>query len=90
MSWCEGAILTMFFGLARNARLLRAIGGELREAAPESAQSGQPARRFKELSYQTRRSWSRARRVVAKAEHTGDKSNPRFIVTSLPRCVGRP
>jgi hypothetical protein len=33
--------------------------------------------------YRTRKSWSRERRVVGKAEHTGDKSNPRFIVTSL-------
>ena len=64
-------------------RLVRAIGAELQEAAAESAQSLRPARRFKELSYRTRRSWSRARRVVAKAEQTGDKANPRFIVTSL-------
>ena len=42
-----------------------------------------PARRFKELVYRTRKSWCRPRRVVAKAEQTGDKANPRFIVTSL-------
>ena len=84
MSWCEGSGIDYVFGLARNARLQRAIGAELHAAALESAQSGQPARRFKELSYATRRSWSRARRVVGKAEHTAGKSNPRFIVTSLP------
>ena len=28
-------------------------------------------------------SWSRERRVVAKAEQLGDKSNPRFVVSSL-------
>ena len=62
---------------------MRAIGAELQAAAAESAQTQCPARRFRELDYQTHKSWSRSRRVVAKAEHTGDKSNPRFIVTSL-------
>ena len=31
-------------------------------------------------------SWSRARRVVAKAEWTKDEANPRFVVTSLTRA----
>ncbi|MGB6603584.1 MAG: IS1380 family transposase [Steroidobacteraceae bacterium] len=83
MSWCEQNAVDYVFGLARNSRLVRAIGAELHEAAVESARSARPARCFKELSYRTRRTWSRARRVVAKAEQTGDKSNPRFIVTSL-------
>lgn len=91
MSWCEQNAVDYVFGLAKNSRLVRAIGGELRKARAESIRSSQPARRFKELSYQTRKSWSRARRVVAKAEHTGDKSNPRFVVTSLSvhECTGR-
>lgn len=38
---------------------------------------------FKEFPYQTRESWSRARRVVAKAEHLEKDANPRFVVTSL-------
>ncbi len=84
MSYCEQNAVDYVFGLARNSRLVRAIGAELRAAAVESAQTHRPARCFKELSYRTRRSWSRARRVVAKAEQTGDKANPRFIVTSLP------
>jgi len=83
MTWCEQNAVEYVFGLARNTRLVRAIGAELREAAAESAQSSRPARRFKELVYRTRKSWCRPRRVVAKAEHTGDKANPRFIVTSL-------
>lgn len=83
MSWCEKNAVDYVFGLARNARLVRAIGVELHEAAAESARTGEPARRFRELIYRTRRSWSRERRVVAKAEQTGDKANPRFVVTSL-------
>jgi hypothetical protein len=33
--------------------------------------------------YQTRESWSRARRVIGKAEHLEKGGNPRFVVTSL-------
>ncbi|MGH8633955.1 MAG: IS1380 family transposase [Burkholderiales bacterium] len=83
MGWCEQNAVDYVFGLARNSRLVRAIGAELQAAALESSQTHRPARRFKELVYRTRRSWSRSRRVVAKAERTGDKANPRFIVTSL-------
>jgi Transposase DDE domain group 1 len=85
MRWCEENAVDFVFGLARNARLVRAIGAELQAAAAESAQTLRPARRFRELNYRTHKSWSRSRRVVAKAEQTGDKSNPRFIVTSLSK-----
>ncbi len=45
--------------------------------------SGKPARIFTEFTYQTRKSWSCARRVVAKAEYLDKGQNPRFVVTSL-------
>ncbi|HLN09672.1 MAG TPA: transposase, partial [Xanthobacteraceae bacterium] len=76
------------FGLARNTRLTRAIGAELAEARHESQGTGQPARRFKELIWSTRKSWSRTRRVIAKAEWTKGEANPRFIVTSLTVADG--
>jgi hypothetical protein len=84
MGWCEQNAVDYLFGLARNSRLVRAIGGELHLAQLESRRTLKPARGFKELLYRTRRSWSRSRRVVAKAEHTGGKANPRFVVTNLP------
>ena len=83
MGWCEQNAVDYVFGLARNKRLVRAIGRELREAREASQRAHRPARRFRELRYRTRKSWSRTRRVIGKAEHTGDKANPRFIVTSL-------
>ena len=83
MSWCEQNAVDYVFGLAKNVRLVRSIGAELQEAKGESCATQRPARRFKELVYRTRKSWGRPRRVVAKAEQTGDKANPRFIVTSL-------
>ena len=39
---------------------------------------------FTEFEYQTVRSWSRARRVIAKAEVSAAGDNPRFLVTNLP------
>jgi len=84
MGWCEQNAVDYVFGLAKNTRLVRSIGAELHAAALESHATQRPARRFKELVYRTRKSWSQPRRVVAKAEQTGDKANPRFIVTSLP------
>jgi len=83
MAWCEANRVDYVFGLARNKRLVCAIEDDLQAAAEDSRRSAQPARRFKELLWTTRKSWSRRRRVVAKAEWTHDKANPRFVVTSL-------
>src|SRR5205807_4566384 len=58
---------------------------ELAEAAERSQQTGKSARRFKDFVWTTRDSWSRERRVVAKAEWTEGQANPRFVVTSLSR-----
>ncbi|MFY9640081.1 MAG: IS1380 family transposase [Rhodomicrobium sp.] len=83
MAWCEANRVEYIFGLARNARLEAEIAEELAEAEAKAKESGGAARVFKELRYQTRKSWSRERRVVAKAEHLKKGANPRFIVTSL-------
>ena len=71
-------------GLARNERLQAEIAAELAQASEQYQQTGQAAWVFKEFRYQTHKSWSRARRVVAKAEHLEKGANPRFVVTSLP------
>jgi hypothetical protein len=83
MAWCERHRVDFLFGLAKNARLVAAIAHELAEAQAESVATGQPARRFKDFRWSTLDSWSRRRRVVAKAEWTGGEANPRFVVTSL-------
>jgi len=85
MAWCEANRVDYLFGLARNDRLVSRIEQELAEASAQSRETGKPARRFKELRYQTLKSWSRERRVVAKAEVTQGDTNPRFVVTSLLR-----
>jgi hypothetical protein len=83
MAWCEANDVGYVLGLARNQRLVRAIGGELEAVRQEAERTGEKARRFRDLRYRTKKSWSRERRVVAKAEQLGDKPNPRFVVTSL-------
>jgi hypothetical protein len=84
MRWCEENHVDYVLGLAKNARLQRILGRELHEAKLQFEATGQASRVFKDFTYQTRKSWSRERRVVGKAEHLSKGSNPRFIVTSLP------
>jgi hypothetical protein len=83
MRWCEENGVGFLLGLAKNKRLGRILGKELHEAKQEFEATGKAARKFKDFSYQTRKSWSRKRRVVGKAEHLRKGANPRFVVTSF-------
>jgi hypothetical protein len=86
MDWAERQQgVDYVFGLARNERLRRLIAPQLAQAAAEHARTGKPARVFTEFQHDTTTgSWSRPRRVVAKAEHLDGKENPRYVATSLP------
>ncbi len=83
MRWCEANGVDYLFGMPKNGRLLRILGGELHQAKEQYEQTGQPARVFKDFTYRTQKSWSQSRRVVGKAEHLAKGANPRFVVTSL-------
>ena len=83
MAWCEVNHVDYAFGLARNVRLAKIIGAEMRQARLQHQSSGKAARVFAEFNYRTHKSWSCARRVVAKAEYLDKGENPRFVVTSL-------
>jgi hypothetical protein len=83
MSWCEAQQVEYVFGFARNERLRRILDPQMQQAAVLHRQSGQAARVFTEFAYETNSSWSRPRRVVAKAEQIEGKENPRYVVTSL-------
>lgn len=85
MAWCEAEGVDYLLGLAKNERLKAEIAKEMGEAKAQYQQTARAARLFQEFVYQTRESWSRARRVVAKAEHLEKGENPRFVVTSLRR-----
>jgi hypothetical protein len=84
IKWCEDNGVHYVIGFARNQRLRRMIEPQMQQAAQIHQQTGKPARVFTEFPYQTTTgSWSRSRRVVAKAEQLDGKENPRFVVTNL-------
>ena len=83
MKWCEGHDIGYVLGLARNARLTRVLGEAMHEARKAHRRTGNAARRFRDFQYRTRKSWSRSRRVVGKAEYLHKGANPRFVVTNL-------
>ena len=82
MRWCEDHGVGYVFGLARNERLVNKLRKPMRRARRQWEQTGKAARVFTEFRYRTRKSWSRARRVIAKAEYLAKGANPRFVVTS--------
>ena len=83
MAWCKQNHVDYVFGLQRNQRLRRIVGAQMHQAHRLQQTTGKAARVFAEFDYQTHKSWSRARRVVAKAEYLDKGENPRFVVTSL-------
>jgi hypothetical protein len=84
MRWCEEQGVGYVLGLARNSRVVRALGRQMHEAKQAHRHTGKPARRFRDFTYRTRRTWSRSRRVIGKAEYLPKGPNPRFVVTNLP------
>ena len=69
------------FGLAKNSRLKKMIVKQAEQARRAYLCTGDASRVFNELHYRTQKTWSRRRRVVAKAEHLAKGANPRFVVT---------
>jgi hypothetical protein len=90
MAWCEANRVDYLLGLQQNPRLVAEIEDELARAEAKSRSSGKPARCYRDFRWRTRTTWSRTRRVIAKAEFTGGEVNPRFVVTSLKRARFRP
>lgn len=90
MDWCERQVNVHYvFGMARNERLRKIIAESLAEASALYRETQRPARVFTEFAHTTTTgSWSRSRRVVAKAEHIEGKENPRYVVTSLTAAEG--
>jgi hypothetical protein len=89
MAWCERGGMGYLFGLPQNARLKKQIEPQMAQAEKQYADTQAPARVFTEFFYATEKTWSRERRVIAKAEHIAKGANPRFVVTSLsPEQIG--
>jgi len=77
MAWCEANRVEYLLGLAKKRASGRRRSRRRWERRKHSTnKTGRAARLFKEFVYQTRESWSCARRVVAKAEHLEKGENP--------------
>jgi hypothetical protein len=83
MAWCEREGIDYIFGLAQNPRLKKLIETQMAQVEKQYQETQAPARLFSEFFYTTKDTWSRERRVIAKAEHLDKGANPRFVVTSL-------
>jgi hypothetical protein len=87
MAWCESQSRVYYaLGLAKNSVLLERAQRAMMDARIRHCLTGAVRTRvFTEFEYQTKsQTWSRARRVIAKAEVTAQGDNPRFVVTNLP------
>ena len=86
MVWCETQQPVVYYclGLARNSRLMELIEEKFARVRESAILCGGVARGFTEFQYQTLKSWTCSRRVIAKVEVLQDKDNPRFVVTNLP------
>jgi len=86
MSWCEENNLFYVFGIAGNKVLEREVEESLATAQSQMEKNQSDKERvFKEITYRASRWKGPARRVVGKAEWTRQGSNPRFIITNLPK-----
>jgi len=83
MRWCDSHGIGYVLGLAKNKVLERAARDEIERAERQFRRTGQPQRVFGSFSYAAG-SWDRRRRVIAKAEHTTQGPNPRFVVVNVP------
>jgi hypothetical protein len=82
LRWCEVHQVDYIVGIAKNERL-KALSAKLGERAErKQAKSGEKVRLFKRFKYRAG-SWDKKRWIIAKAEHTAQGANPRFVVTNL-------
>ena len=82
LRWCESHQVDYIVGIAKNERL-KALSAKLEQRAERKyRKSGEKVRLFKRFKYKAD-SWDKKRCIIAKAEHTAQGANPRFVVTSL-------
>ncbi len=82
LSWCERHNVDYIVGMAKNARLLKAIAAEMAAIEQQFAQTRQACRQFKTFQYGAR-AWQKKRTLIGKAEHLSQGANPRFIISTL-------
>lgn len=83
MRWCDSHGIGYVLGLAKNTILKGAACDEVARAERQFQKTGRPQRLFGSFAYAAS-TWDRQRRVIVKAEHNAQGSNPRFIVANVP------
>jgi hypothetical protein len=83
MRWCDRHGVDYIMGLAKNNVLKRLARRSMITARWEYRRTGLKQRLFEDITYAAA-TWDHPRRVIAKAEHTHQGENPRFVVTTLP------
>lgn len=82
MRSCDCLGVKYIFGLAKNSRLQALVSDLKQQAEKDYEATGQKQRQFTWIRYAAA-SWDRERHVIAKAEHSSQGENPRFVVTNL-------
>jgi hypothetical protein len=82
LGWCERHGVGYVVGLAQNARLNATTAAPRGQLAQQFAAQQVKQRAFTEFHYAAR-TWDRARRVIARLEHSDKGDNPRYILTNL-------
>jgi len=83
MDWLERNNLKYITGLSRNAVLERQFEQAGKEAELKRKRTGQLKARVYASGYYSAQTWSRARRVICRAEASADGVDLRFIVTNF-------
>jgi hypothetical protein len=83
-SWCEQQKIFYATGMPKNEVLKRHLEPTMFRARADACVRDGHCTYFTEFDYRTAKSWSRARRVIGKAQVNPKGENPRFVVTNLP------
>ena len=89
LNWCERNGIHYIVGLAKNQRLTRLSKRWIEQARQGYEAQQQKQRLFTEFRYKAG-TWKHQHKVILKAEHMSQGSNPRYIVTNLdgdPQCL---
>jgi hypothetical protein len=82
LNWCERNGVHYIVGLAKNTRLNALTASLQAEAKERFAATEEKQRLFCDVQYAAG-TWTKERRVIAKAEVTDKGPNPRYVVTNL-------
>lgn len=80
--WCDANNVGYIVGLAKNKRINAIAARHIEKAEAEYERTGRKQRLFSSVRYAAL-TWDRQRRVIVKADHGVQGSNPRYVVTNL-------